>query len=85
MPAPTVAVQVDPVRHLADGILYCDVYMSRWDILDAVIARGLLWRTAFSVGGRVLHGSVIAASWKKADEIADARGLGEVVVGKVEP
>lgn len=66
----------------ADGILYDELWpISHLPTRAALIARKLVWETEFIVGEDTFCGTVIAATLGEADAIADARGLGEKVIG----
>lgn len=48
-----------------------------------LIYAGLVFVTDYQVDERLLCGRLIARSWDLAEERAEARGLNEVVVGKL--
>ena len=76
------SIRIDRVAPVADGICFDDLYAFTEDAALVLTARGLVWATIFGVGDRTYCGTVIAKNWNAAAEIADARGLGEVVVGQ---
>lgn len=79
---PDKPIQFDPSGPVADGIRFDDITLTGKALRDALIARGLVWRTSFTDDrGTDWAGSVIAASPVEAARIADARGLGETIDG----
>lgn len=75
-------IVVHPTLPLADGIPFDDAGCFQPHQLGLLIARGLVWCTAFEANGTNYAGTVIAASREAAAAIADARGLGEHIVGR---
>lgn len=72
---------IDPFAPIADGIVFDDLFAVPRSFSTKLIARGLVWATTFSEGGKTFGGTVIAGSEAQAAGIAFARGLGEVVTG----
>lgn len=52
-------------------------------VADALVARGLVWRTEYRVGGAVHHGTIIAGDRSDAVALARDRRLGELVVSRI--
>lgn len=75
-------IVVHPTLPLADGIPFNDAERFLSHQLGLLIARGLVWCTAFEANGKSYSGTVIAANREAAAAIADARGLGEHIVGR---
>lgn len=76
-------VRLTPGRPIADGIRFCEMTLFEEPIQAMLAARGLIWLTDWEDGTMEMGGSVIAASRDQAAAIADARGLGERVVGQM--
>ncbi|HSI41789.1 MAG TPA: hypothetical protein VLA00_14695 [Xanthobacteraceae bacterium] len=74
---------IDPAAPIADGICFDDLHGLPGGAVAALAARGLVWLTSFRADGRCYFGAVIAATEAQAAQIADARGLGEVIDGQL--
>jgi hypothetical protein len=64
-----------------DGIHYADLQHVEESFREGMCARGVVWETEFTLDGIEYCGNVIAANQTEAVKIADARGLGEKVIG----
>lgn len=85
-PAP---IRLDGRMPYADGICYDDCHGMPPKTIRLLRIRGLVWLTQLCIDNageeyRHLAGYVVAADLTTAERIADARGLGEVVVGRWE-
>ncbi|MGD9866715.1 MAG: hypothetical protein AB7U38_01815 [Hyphomicrobiales bacterium] len=69
----------------ADGICFDDTWAMQLKpaAVQTLCARGLVFLTEFEAGGVTWGGKVIASAFDTAREIADARGLGETVTGRM--
>ncbi len=65
----------------ADGICFSDIFPLDEGTQRMLMARELVFLTEFHSHNQTYGGNVIAKSWEAAEEIADARGLGEKVIG----
>lgn len=72
---------IDATRPIADGICFDDMAGMPLHVRNMLAARGVVFLTEFEANGSRYGGSVIAATWEKADEVAFGRGLGETVIG----
>lgn len=77
-------VIIHPRQPMADGIFFDDTYFVEPGTRRELAARGLVWLTSFEANGKAYGGRVIAANEPAAAAIADARGLGEIVIGQLE-
>lgn len=74
---------VEPDRPFIDGRCFSDSWGLPALAIARLIERELLYGTIFDRSGRTFGGDVIASSFEQAQGVADTRGLGEQVVGKV--
>jgi hypothetical protein len=74
---------VEPARPFVNGRCFCESWGLPAMAVATLIERELLYATAFDRNGRTFGGDVIADSFDRAQRVADERGLGEKVVGKV--
>lgn len=65
-------VGFDDLKGIPDGV--CNI----------LAERGVVWVTEFKWGEKLMTGHVVASSEAAATAIANQRGLGEEVVGKLE-
>ena len=72
---------IDATRPIADGICFDDMAGMPTHVRNMLAARGLVFATQFEADDCIYSGSVIAATWERADEVAFGRGLGETVIG----
>lgn len=77
-------LHVDLGAPIADGICFDDLHGLPASIARSLTARGLVWLTRFRDGDFHGGGTVIAADAHQAARIADARGLGETIVGRLD-
>ncbi|GLK85712.1 hypothetical protein [Ancylobacter defluvii] len=81
-----VAARLDPFMPFADGICFDDCFALAAGTVAMLRGRGLVWLTRLCIDNpgeeyRYPAGYVIAADRRDAELIADARGLGETVLG----
>lgn len=74
-------LQFTPGQPIADGIRYDDITLFNEQQQRMLVGRGMVWLTSFDGDGMAMGGTVVAGSREQADEIADARGLGETIDG----
>ncbi len=74
---------IHPIIPMVDGIVVDDIYALPEPVRRILIARSLVWLTHLRVGDAHRGGTIIAASWARAEEIALGRGLGEEVIGEM--
>lgn len=77
-------IRVDPDAPIANGRPFDVAAFAPGWLTAELIYSGLLFATEFQVAGGRYAGQVIARDWRTAQQLADARGLGETVVGQVE-
>lgn len=63
------------------GRSFSDTAGMSGELCGALIERGMIFVTEFTRNGRDYGGDIVARNWSHAEEIAQARGLGEQVVG----
>lgn len=82
-PVPDLRIVTD--APFADGICFDDTWAMQLgpSAVQTLAARGLVYLTEFEAGGVTWGGKVVAASEQQAAAIADARGLGETVTGRL--
>jgi hypothetical protein len=74
---------VESARPFVDGLCFCESWGLPASAVATLIERELLYATAFDRNGRTFGGDIIADSFDQAQRVADERGLGEKVIGKV--
>ncbi|MDF2994708.1 MAG: hypothetical protein K0R27_345 [Xanthobacteraceae bacterium] len=74
---------VEPTRPFVDGRCFCETWGLPPSAIATLIERQLLYVTSFDRNGQTFGGDLIAASFEQAQRVADSRGLGEQVIGKV--
>lgn len=78
-----MAIRVDPDSPIANGQLFDAVYcLSPADTSELIYA-GMVFSTKFRADGKTYAGTIIARDWDQAEDIAEARGLAEVVDGRI--
>lgn len=74
--------RVEPARPvMRSGKRFCDLSLVDPALRPALMDRKIVFLTEFAVGADIYGGSIIAACWEDAEDIADLRGLGEKVIG----
>ena len=68
---------------ICDGIRFDELTMFLPVHQLMLVGRGLVWATEFDADGQTWGGTVIASSPEDATRIADSRGLGERVFGRI--
>ena len=77
-------MSVHPNKPICDDIMFDAIeYLARSDVTN-LIHDGLVFVTEFAHGGKTYGGSVIARDLESAQLVADDRGLGEKVIGRLE-
>lgn len=74
---------VEAARPFVDGRCFSESWGLPAFVVATLIERELLYATVFDRDGRMFGGDIIADSFDRAQSVADERGLGEKVVGKV--
>ena len=74
---------IDAHRPIADGICFDDLDGLTLDATNMLASRGVVFLTEFEDDGSRYGGTVIAATWQMAKEVAFGRGLGEKVIGQM--
>ncbi|MDB5593571.1 MAG: hypothetical protein JWM36_532 [Hyphomicrobiales bacterium] len=68
---------------ICDGIRFDEITLFPPKLQMMLVGRSLVWATEFEAEGQSWGGSVIASSTEEASSIADSRGLGERVFGRI--
>lgn len=77
------ADDVEPARPFVRGRSFCESWGLPPPAVATLIERELLYATVFTRRGRMFGGDIIAESFEQAQRVADERGLGEEVVGRL--
>lgn len=72
-------IVIDPMRPIADGIVFDDLHGLSKQVGSRLAARGVVFCTKFRAAGRSYGGNIIAASWPAAEMVAFGRGTLEPV------
>lgn len=77
-------MRIHPSKPFAGNILFDDLWGLSDEERNRIAFRGVVFLTEFKAKGRTYGGTIVSPTEARAELVAFCRGLGEVIIGKLE-